>query len=148
MTIEEWLDHRIEETGIGTQTELARRAGISPATISIGKKRGSFSKKTMKKLESYLGEYNPEEELPEVITDEEFFRKVETTVEESVSRFNGSSCATSSKLCRTCWETLKSTDKKTPETRAMCRLSHGWTRNGGVLFFKEEDGTLVKEEDL
>lgn len=148
MTIAEWINFKLEETGIGTQSELARRAGISATTISVGKKRGYFSDRVMKKLESYLGEYNPDEELPDIITDDEFFREAVTTEEECLTRLKGNSCPTSSKLCYKCYNILKDLDVEIPISRGECRLAHGWVKDGGVLYFQDEDGTLVPEERL
>jgi hypothetical protein len=148
MTIAEWLEQGMDEKKIGTQGELAELAGVSPSTISNGKKRGSFRSDSMLKLEEVLGPYPGEESQLNKQSLEDWLKEVETTLEASLKRFKGKSCPTPTKLCRACWSTLRDANTALPQTRAMCRLAHGWVQQGGLLFFQEEEGVLVREEDL
>jgi hypothetical protein len=139
----------MEEHNIATQGDLATMAGVSPATISNGKKRGSFRKDTLAKIEAVIGPYLEDPNAIKKISLDEWLKEAETTLEASLKRFKGKSCPTSTKLCRACWGALSGLPGVSrPQTRAMCRLNHGWTQIGGLLFFEEEDGTLVREEEL
>ena len=147
MTIAEWLERGMEEKGIRTQNDLAIRAGVSAVTISLGKGKNKYSNKILQKLESVIGSYDPNEEIKEYeyVLESTSGQEFEDTV--ALKRFKGNSCPTSSNYCRACWEKLKQHGNLSlPFSRAGCRLKHGWVQQGGLLFFKEEDGTLLSAD--
>lgn len=147
MTISEWIKTGIEEKGLKTQGNLAKLAGISQITLSVGKKRNTFSKETFDKLEAVIGKYSNNPFTGDVKKTEVFdklLQKCTDTSEIARKRFKETSCPTSPHTCMGCWDLLRDEkDLTLPPTRGECRLLHGWVKQGGVLFFKEEDGTLV-----
>jgi len=149
-----WLEDAMEKAGYEYNKDLAEKAGVSAATVGRALKRGSVRDPTAEKLQEACGNHaiGPYTDLNKISSGSEggIWNPPNLNTQECLKRFEGSDCPTSSKTCAGCFAVLEEEldYSELPLNRAVCRLKHGWTVEGGILYYRRSDGVLITADEL